>query len=201
MSEQEKSKELAFHEKMVMIQTEMNAPKNMFNSFGNYNYRNCEGILNALKPFLKEFKLYIKLTDEIEMIGDRFYVKATATIGDRDFSTSTTAYAREEATKKGMDGSQITGSASSYARKYALNGLLAIDDVKDADDDGKGDEKPTKISEDTLKFLTQVFKKEELQVKLAQLLDENHVEKLSDLPFQVAEDLAAKIRANAKARQ
>lgn len=193
---------LSLHEKLVIIQTELDAPKNMFNKFGNYNYRNCEGILNALKPFLKEYKLTLTIHDNVEMIGTRYYIQATVTLSDdKGYPVKVIAYAREDETKKGMDSSQITGSASSYARKYALNGLFAIDDVKDADDDKQHDEVPTKVSEPTLKFLQQVFSKESLQTKLAELLDSHQISKLSDLPYQAAEELAAKIRASAKAKQ
>ena len=119
--------------KLVTIQFKLKAPKNQFNSFGKYKYRNCEDILEAVKPLLDGSRLH--LSDEVVMVGQRYYVKATATFVDGDFTYSTTAYAREEETKKGMDGAQITGTASSYARKYALNGLLLIDDTKDADTD------------------------------------------------------------------
>ena len=115
------------------IQTKLKAPKSQYNKFGNYNYRNCEDILEAVKPLLVPHKAAVVLHDNIEAIGTRFYVKATATLKSGDEEISVTAYAREEESKKGMDGSQITGSASSYARKYALNGLFAIDDTKDAD--------------------------------------------------------------------
>lgn len=123
--------------KLLRIQSKLIAPKGQYNSFGGYNYRSCEDILEALKPLLEEVKATIIIKDEIELIGTRFYVKATATLYDAESkeSISSTAYAREEETKKGMDGSQVTGAASSYARKYALNGLFAIDDVKDSDTD------------------------------------------------------------------
>lgn len=126
-----------FMEKVLTIQAELKAPKDKFNKFGNYAYRSCEGILEALKPLLAKHKLLLTVSDEVVCIGDRFYVKATATLHDTelDFALSNTAFAREEETKKGMDGSQITGTASSYARKYALNGLFCIDDTKDADTD------------------------------------------------------------------
>jgi hypothetical protein len=115
------------------IQSEMNAPKNQFNTFGKYSYRNCEDILQAVKPYLNDSGATLLISDEIVLIGDRYYVKATATIRlDKEYETAT-AYAREAAVKKGMDDSQITGAASSYARKYALNGLFCIDDNKDAD--------------------------------------------------------------------
>lgn len=121
--------------KLMMIQSELKAPKGQYNAFGKYNYRNCEDILNALKPHLMKYKCVVLLTDELAVIGSRFYVRATAQLVDTESNNtiSVNAYAREEETKKGMDGSQITGSASSYARKYALNGLFAIDDTKDSD--------------------------------------------------------------------
>lgn len=121
----------ALNEKLAKIQHDLNAPKNQRNNFGNYNYRSCEDILQAVKPLLGDLTLTI--SDDIQVIGDRVYVKATATISDGEHSVSTQAFARESLTKKGMDESQITGSTSSYARKYALNGLLLIDDNKDAD--------------------------------------------------------------------
>lgn len=119
------------------VQKDLKAPKNQYNSFGKYRYRSCEDILEGVKPILQEYGCAIVLSDTIEQIGDRFYVKATATFYDCDTgeSVSNTAYARESDDKKGMDASQITGTASSYARKYALNGLLLIDDTKDADTD------------------------------------------------------------------
>jgi hypothetical protein len=117
------------------IQVTLEAPKNQFNKFGNYKYRNCEDILEALKPLLKELKSVIIISDSIEVIQDRFYVKATAKLIEIEGGTfvENIAYAREELTKKGMDGAQVTGATSSYARKYALNGLLLVDDSKDAD--------------------------------------------------------------------
>lgn len=122
-----------FIERVIAVQSQLKAPKNQRNNFGCYNYRNCEDILEAVKPLLKAEGLYLNITDDIVMIGDRYYVKATATLSDGERSLPSQAFAREEASKKGMDGSQVTGSASSYARKYALNGLFAIDDSKDAD--------------------------------------------------------------------
>lgn len=115
------------------IQTELKAPKGQYNSFGKYKYRSCEDILEAVKPILAKYGTSITLSDELVYIGNRYYIKATATLCSKDGDIFTTAYAREEEEKKGMDGSQITGTASSYARKYALNGLLAIDDTKDSD--------------------------------------------------------------------
>lgn len=124
-------------EKLLKVQTKLNAPKNRQNKFGGYSYRSCEDILEAVKPLLAEVKAIIKLTDNIMMIGDRIYVNATAWFVDVDTDEmiSADAFAREPADKKGMDAAQITGTASSYARKYALNGLLLIDDAKDPDTD------------------------------------------------------------------
>jgi len=123
-------------EELIKIQTELKAPKNLYNSFGKYKYRNAEGIMEAVKPLLKKYNCYLTLCDDIHMIGERYYLRATATFVNKDGkSVIVTALAREDDNKKGMDGSQITGTASSYARKYALNGLFLIDDTKDADTD------------------------------------------------------------------
>lgn len=116
------------------IQNLLKAPKNQYNKFGNYKYRNCEDILEAVKPLLFSQSCTLTISDEIVMIGTRYYVRSTATIKNANGETeTTTAYAREDESKKGMDASQITGSTSSYARKYALNGLFCIDDTKDSD--------------------------------------------------------------------
>lgn len=120
-------------QKLIEIQSELKAPKSQYNKFGGYNYRNCEDILEAVKPLCAKHEIVPLLSDEIVMIGDRFYIKATAKVTDGKDEIATTAFARESKDKKGMDESQITGSASSYARKYALNGLFCIDDTKDAD--------------------------------------------------------------------
>ena len=117
--------------KLAEIQKKLNAPKSQWNGFGKYSYRNCEDILQAVKPMLGE--AVILVSDEIQVIGDRFYVVATATLKHAGEELSTKAYARESLDKKGMDAAQVTGATSSYARKYALNGLLLIDDNKDAD--------------------------------------------------------------------
>ena len=117
-----------------MIQQGLKAPKGQYNSFGKYHYRSCEDILEAVKELLGDQSCILNISDELVLIGDRYYVKATATITNSEGkSVSTTAFAREPIDKKGMDESQITGMASSYARKYALNGLFCIDDTKDAD--------------------------------------------------------------------
>lgn len=136
--------------RLIEIQKELKAPKGQYNSFGKYKYRNCEDILEAVKPLLAARDLFITLNDDIIAVNERYYVKATATIFDNEGKeiAHTTAYAREEESKKGMDGSQVTGASSSYARKYALNGLFAIDDTKDSDTTNKGD----KQEETTIKF-------------------------------------------------
>ena len=133
------------YEKLSNIQNELKAPKGQFNKFGGYKYRSCEDILEAVKPICQKNRTTLVISDTLENIGDRYYIKATATLYDVENKVqeigmgnafiSNTAYAREEESKKGMDGSQITGTASSYARKYALNGLFNIDDTKDADTD------------------------------------------------------------------
>lgn len=120
-------------QKLIAIQSELKAPKSQYNKFGGYNYRNCEDILEAVKPLCAKHEIVPLLSDEVVVIGDRYYIKATAKVTDGNDEIATTAFARESKDKKGMDESQITGSASSYARKYALNGLFCIDDTKDAD--------------------------------------------------------------------
>ena len=123
------------YEKLMNVQSSLKAPKCQYNSFGKYKYISCEDIVESVKPLLKQNGLLLTMSDEIIMVADRIYVKATATIIDtaEGMEISVTALAREEETKKGMDGSQVTGASSSYARKYALNGLFAIDDTKDSD--------------------------------------------------------------------
>ena len=147
-----KVEEMNIYEKLMNIQQELKAPKGQRNSFGNYNYRSCEDILEAVKPLLEKYKCVLTISDELVNIGDRYYIKATATLWDVEnkgeeldmqervrtidcLKITNIAYARESLEKKGMDESQITGATSSYARKYALNGLFAIDDTKDADTD------------------------------------------------------------------
>jgi hypothetical protein len=142
------------------IQAKLKAPKGQFNSFGKYKYRSCEDIVEAVKPIINPLGFSLTLSDEIVLIGDRYYVKATATISNGANTHTVTSFAREEAEKKGMDGSQITGAASSYARKYALNGLFAIDDTKDSDetnDHGKAEPKVEEavVIPETKPFLSQ----------------------------------------------
>lgn len=128
------------YEKLLEVQARLKAPKSQYNSFGKYNYRNCEDILEAVKPLCAEVKAVTLLTDKVVMVGERYYIEATAHFIDCENDNAeitVCAYAREEDTKKGMDGSQVTGASSSYARKYALNGLFDIDDTKDIDTTNK----------------------------------------------------------------
>lgn len=127
------SKNMSIYRKLNEIQSKLEAPKNQTNAFGKYKYRSAEDILAALKPHLELHGLVLVITDEILLIGTRYYVKATVRLSDGTESIETTALAREPEAKKGADDSQVTGATSSYARKYALNGMFAIDDTKDAD--------------------------------------------------------------------
>ena len=147
-------KQITVRERLAKIQKELKAPKNQMNTFGKYKYRSCEDILEAVKPLLGECTLTI--SDKIVNIGKRYYVKATAHLKNGTYSIETTAFAREPEIKKGMDEAQITGATSSYARKYALNGLFAINDTKDADsmDNSKvkGNPPPAGLSGDQAKY-------------------------------------------------
>lgn len=139
--------ERMIEQKLLAVQEELKAPKSLHNSFGEYNYRSLEQILEAVKPLLKKQGLLLTIKDDIVLVGDRYYVKATATLSCGDESIQTTALARETLEKKKLDASQITGAASSYARKYCLNGLFLIDDTKDADADEQPDEQPAELSD------------------------------------------------------
>ena len=155
------------YEKLMQVQTKLRAPKGQYNSYGGYSYRSCEDILEALKPLLAEVGAIVNISDEVKLIGDRFYVEATAMFLDCETGDSVVARAsaREAQTRKGMDDSQITGAVSSYARKYALNGLFAIDDNKDADSTNthgkeiKPNMTPTGITEAQLKRLLAIGNK------------------------------------------
>lgn len=136
-----------FYEKLIKVQATLNAPKGQFNSFGKYNYRSCEDIMGAVKPLLAEHGLVQFVSDEIELIGNRYYVKATVTVTDGKTTHSVSASARESESKKGMDDAQVTGSTSSYARKYALNGMYNIDDTKDADTNQYREQAKSKANE------------------------------------------------------
>lgn len=189
-------------EKVVMVQAELKAPKGQFNKFGNYKYRSCEDIVESVKPILNKYGIMLNISDELVVIGDRYYVKASATLTDGTDCITSNAYAREPQDLKGMSESQITGTASSYARKYALNGLLAIDDTKDPDTDefakqtGKDEvrsEEPKaqeqKATPKQVELLSKFYKDE----KLAKLLEVNNIEKIEDLPMKKASELLNKI--------
>lgn len=192
------------------IQSELKAPKNNFNSFGNYKYRSCEDIVEALKPILKQQKATLIISDTIELIGDRFYLKATATLMDIENGgqLSASAYAREEESKKGMDASQLTGSVSSYARKYALNGLFCIDDTKDSDSLNKHDTETTEspkssprqtqnqgISEAQVKRLCAIAKGKKISVETVKrkVLEEYKKTNISDLSKTEYDELVNRI--------
>lgn len=213
-------------EKLSAIQNELKAPKGQYNSFGNYKYRSCEDILEAVKPLLAKNRLSLVLSDELVVIGEhnpvlyqesvwdkdakqfkaetritgsqRFYIKATATLYDLDSEMvlSNNAYAREEETKKGMDASQITGTASSYARKYALNGLFCIDDTKDADTDeyqktiGNEQEKKevSKATDKQKEMIKKLYTADEIKAEL-EILKRS---KLSDLTVFEASSLISR---------
>lgn len=135
MATDKKTTSKSLEELLIEVQTELKAPKGLRNTFGNYNYRSTESILESVKPLLSERGLLLNITDQLEVLGDRYYVKAEARLSKGGDSITVSAYAREEESKKGMDSSQVTGATSSYARKYALNGLFLIDDTKDPDSD------------------------------------------------------------------
>ena len=176
---------MGIYEKLSKIQEELKAPKGQYNSFGKYKYRSCEDILEAVKPLLIKNKLSMQISDELMQIGERYYVKANATLLDlEDNSTMTnTAYAREEEEKKGMDGSQITGTASSYARKYALNGLFLIDDTKDADTD-EYQEQTNKVKKITKE---QIKKLGELVDDIPAMLNYFKIDKIENMPYDLAQ--------------
>ena len=167
---------MKLYEKLINIQSKLKAPKVQYNSFGKYSYRSCEDIFEAVKPYLEKEQISLILSDDLVLIGDRYYVKATATLTNGEETITNVAYAREEDTKKGMDGSQITGASSSYARKYALNGLFLIDDVKDSDTTNTG-------SNTTSNTKTQTTKLEESQ-RIALLNEINELELELDIPHE-----------------
>lgn len=189
-------KKMAFLEKVGAIQTELKAPKSQRNNFGNYNYRSCEDIFEAVKPLLAKYGLVLTCSDGLVEIGGRNYVKATVSLLDSDGNhLENTAYAREEETKKGMDGSQITGASSSYARKYALNGLFLIDDTRDSDatnTHGKEEQKEEPKAENKLSGKKASAKQIELiktlvpEKDLPAMLKWAGVEKIEDMPIEAA---------------
>jgi len=187
------------YEKLSNIQNELKAPKGQKNTFGKYNYRSCEDILEAVKPICKKHKAVLILNDELVNIGERYYIKASVILNDfsMDERIINTAYARESDIKKGMDQSQITGTASSYARKYALNGLFNIDDTKDADTDEytkktkEADKKEVglmPIQTGQIQIIKQLL--EDSEFTMAQILKKYKAHKIEDLSY----DEGTKIR-------
>ena len=184
------------YEKLMNIQKELKAPKCQYNSFGKYKYRSCEDILESVKPLLEKYKVTIILTDKLEQIGERYYIRAKAILIDTESNNSieNTAYAREEETKKGMDGSQITGASSSYARKYALNGLFGIDDNKDSDTtniQNKEEKEDKKASPKQIELIQKYYQGE----NLTKLLEVNNIEKLEDMSINKASEILSKLFA------
>ena len=199
-------KEISFFQKINKIQTELIAPKDLNNKFGNYKYRSCESILKALKPLLQEYELILIIHDSIEQVGDRFYIKAKATIKDENGEISAVAYARETLTKKGMDESQVTGAASSYARKYALNGLLCIDDTKDADSKDNSKEGDTKeknlvkkisnVIDDDSKEILNTMNKQSADMIIEALSEAACKDSLDEIYIQYKPDMAKLYKYN-----
>ncbi len=208
--------------KLLSIQSELKAPKNQRNTFGNYNYRSAEDILEALKPLLLKHEATIIINDDLVVLGEhqpilyqedvydsksknmvkvnkvvsdqRFYIKSTVTFIDLETGekVETSAFAREEENKKGMDGSQITGTASSYARKYALNGMFAIDDTKDSDgtnNHGKEDEEERKASDAQKSMISKVYGDQ-----LEKLLEAKKLKSLDDMPLSIASEIIGKLK-------
>jgi hypothetical protein len=181
--------EMNLKEKLSFIQNELKAPKSQYNSFGKYKYRNCEDILEAVKPICKKYRTTLVVEDEIVMVGDRYYVRAMASLDDWDSDDfiDVRAFAREEAEKKGMDASQVTGATSSYARKYALNGLFNIDDTKDTDSEeyqGKPKADVKLATKNQIDMVVTLYKPEELAKMLSNLgknIDELSVEEASKM--------------------
>jgi hypothetical protein len=190
---------MEIYKKLNKIQVELKAPKDRVNKFGGFSYRNCEDILNALKPLLDAEGCAVILNDDVVQIGDRFYIKATATLYDENGENiSNTAYAREPLQKKGADESQITGASSSYARKYALAGLLAIDSAEDIDEKEPPKEEPKEEPKET-----DVPRASEVQIKILKQLAEKQgkeldVELVRTWSIKQASDMIMKLKGDTK---
>lgn len=191
------------YQKLNIVQSKMKAPKNLFNSFGKYKYRNAESILEAFKPYGKELGLVLMLNDSVEQIGDRVYIKATATLIDIEDNSRTevSAYAREPMSKKGLDDSQLSGATSSYARKYCLNGLFLLDDTKDSDTDEyrnqaenqyKAQNKPSKLTDVQVQSLINVVTKKGLD--LDDLIAKVGLDDVSELTAESYNEIVKMIR-------
>jgi len=187
------------------IQAKIKAPKGQFNNFGKYKYRSCEDILEAVKPVINEAGLHVTLSDEVELIGDRYYILATATLCNGiEILGEATAYAREAESKKGMDAAQVTGSASSYARKFALCGLFGIDDEKDADATNKAEQ----VEQKAQKPIDQIIKPELVeglkkgnknmyQKAVEYYIANGHLNKVEE-SYQISDETKAKIKETAE---
>lgn len=194
---------MSIQEKLLNVQLKLKAPKSNYNSFSKFNYRSCEDILEAVKPILSEEKLLLMLSDEIIQIGDRNYVKSTATLIEIEKGgqvLQTTAYAREDENKKGMDSAQLTGATSSYARKYALNGLFLIDDTKDMDTDEfqkqkrKPAKKPSPLQDIYQEIIQGLDGAGMTKQDFMSMLGEDYgVERFSELTLEQAKEVKAKI--------
>lgn len=171
------------------IQTTLKAPKNLYNSFGNYKYRNAEEILEAVKPLLAENKMSMYITDDVQAVGDRVYVKATVKVLDTETGewVETSALAREALNKKGMDDSQITGTASSYARKYALNGIFLLDDTKDADTDENQKERKARADKQTDDNNTEAIR----AMKISKIKQDTLLSLCDEMAFDINKILAS----------
>lgn len=185
--------------KLVEVQSKLKAPKSQFNKFGNYAYRNCEDILEALKPLLSDVGAIINISDDVVLVGERYYIKATVRFIDADTGeiVEASAMAREEENKKGMDSSQLTGSTSSYARKYALNGLFAIDDTKDADTTNthdKGASTSDLISEGQVKRLFVIAKGKDTD-KVKAIIEKEGFKQSKDITKNKYEAICKEIEA------
>ena len=189
--------EMTLLKKIALVQSELKAPKGQFNKFGNYKYRSCEDIVESLKPILTKYELVLNLNDELVLIGERYYIKATALLTDGEEVIQATSYAREPLELKGMTESQITGTASSYARKYALNGLLAIDDTKDPDTEEftktTQQEQPSQETQKATPKQIELLMKYYQDENLTRLLQSNNVSKLEELSMKKASELLSKI--------
>lgn len=186
-------KERTFLERVSLLITELKAPKSQRNNFGKYNYRSAEDILEAVKPLANNYGLVPKLSDEPVMIGDWHYIKATASIKDVKTGEEeiATAYAREPLTKKGMDESQITGTASSYARKYAMNGLYQIDDTKDADSDEYTEQVKQATPKPITKTQQQALQKRSDEIaELAKLESKNFFDQITEKKIGYSVDIS-----------
>ena len=199
------------YEKLQEIQKELKAPKGQYNSFGKYKYRSCEDILEAVKPLLVKNKVVMKLSDEVIEVGGRVFVKATATFIDTEDGGEITnsAWAREDEVKKGMDGSQITGTASSYARKYCLNGLFLIDDTKDADTNEYKEEaekryekvKDEKVGDNIVACIRETIKKNPSGMTEEGICKYFKVEKLEDLTMEQNAEFMRMVTEAAKKKE